>query len=76
MNELKKLDRELTVALTVFSICILILITFSFSQIDDEKIFMADYCEKVELWESDADAGIEPINRAGHPNYKGVVCEQ
>lgn len=34
------------------------------------------YCELVIMWESDADAGLEPNNRAGHPNYKGVSCAE
>lgn len=34
------------------------------------------YCENLMLWERDRDAGIEPSERSGHYNYKGVVCDQ
>lgn len=42
----------------------------------DSKVEYKYYCEQVNLWEYDADAGIEPSKRFGHPNYKGAACDQ
>lgn len=52
-----------------------LIVTGSFGKQDAEAEYKY-YCEKVSLWERDTDAGIEPSERLGHPNYKGVVCEQ
>ena len=45
---------------------------------DDQKEQAAEhksYCELVLMWEQDAEQGIEPVNRDGMPNYKGLECE-
>lgn len=43
---------------------------------DDAQIFHNNYCANVAVWELDEDVGIDPYERAGHPNYKGVECDQ
>ena len=47
-----------------------------FVTVSDDKVFNDSYCVNVAIWESDADAGINPYDRAGHPNYKEINCEQ
>ena len=42
----------------------------------DAEISHRVYCEDVSIWELDAELGIEPNQRGGAPNYKGVNCEQ
>ena len=42
----------------------------------ESKVEYDKYCELVSLWERDEDQGLSEHDRAGHPNYKGVVCEQ
>lgn len=32
------------------------------------------YCEAVIAWDYSSSHGLEPNDRAGHPNYKGVDC--
>lgn len=51
-------------------------LTSNYYSSDDDQVFNDDYCANVELWELDTDAGINPYDRAGHPNYKGVECDQ
>ncbi len=58
------------IGIFVSSIFVLALFT------DDYKELRDDYCVNVAIWESDAEAGINPYDRAGHPNYKEVSCEQ
>lgn len=49
-------------------------ISCSYENEDTHKLEQKNYCDLVSLWESDADAGINTYDRAGHPNYKGVEC--
>ena len=42
----------------------------------DAEISHRVYCENVSMWELDRDAGYDTYNRAGHPNFKGVNCDQ
>lgn len=76
MSELKKLDNKVSAVFYAISAILLTLIVLSFNQIDDDKAFYDDYCINVAIWESDADAGISPYDRAGYPNYKEINCEQ
>lgn len=76
MSELNKLDNKVSAVFYALAAILLTLIALSFNQIDDSKAFYDDYCVNVAIWESDADAGINPHDRAGHPNYKEVSCEQ
>ena len=56
----------------------ILILTLATSYLDsaesDLKAEHSNYCELVLIWESDADDGLEPNDRAGHPNYKGVTC--
>lgn len=56
-------------------LCI-VYISCSYENEDINKLEQKNYCDLVSLWESDADAGINPHDRAGHPNYKEINCEQ
>jgi hypothetical protein len=66
---------------TVFSVvglCCTIIIFMGVALGDDQKEQAAErksYCELVSMWEQDAEQGIEPVNRDGMPNYKGLECE-
>lgn len=68
---------------TIFSLAGLasiIILSLATSYLDsaegDLKAEHDSYCGLVLMWESDADAGLAANDRSGHPNYKGVVCEQ
>ncbi len=58
----------------------ILILTLATSYLDsaesDLKAEHSKYCELVIMWEYGADAGLEPNEREGHPNYKGAVCEQ
>lgn len=64
-----------TLAILSLTFCIL-MFAISADSFDDQESFNADYCKNVSLWERDEEQGLSEYDRAGHPNYKGVVCEQ
>ncbi|ANY29595.1 hypothetical protein BOX08_gp30 [Pseudoalteromonas phage BS5] len=45
------------------------------SGINEQAAERKNYCELVSMWEEDAELGIEPTKRDGHPNYKEIDCE-
>lgn len=41
---------------------------------DDQVVAMDDYCQMVDQWDQEKQAGVPEMDRAGHPNYKDINC--
>lgn len=58
-------------------VCGLILISIAalaFNEPDATGAENQHYCEMVQIWESDAKAGIPQQDRNGWPNFKNIEC--
>lgn len=40
-----------------------------------EQASLQNYCELVAMWQYDASLGIEPFQRNGQPDYRGIAAE-
>lgn len=45
------------------------------SDYDVQLMQQQQYCESVATWNADADRGVEPSRRYGHPDYDGIAAE-
>lgn len=49
--------------------------SLSWSNEEDRQQTLSRYCENVRIWQQDADLGIAPVHRGGHPNYRQRTCQ-
>jgi hypothetical protein len=64
-----------TIFLLSASFAFSVVYLMSKQSLDEQAVEHKSYCELVSMWEEDAEQGIEPVNRDGMPNYKGLECE-
>lgn len=50
--------------------------TVSWSTEEDRQQTVSNYCENVRIWQLDAERGVTPYQRGGHPNYKHFSCTE
>lgn len=41
----------------------------------DEKSLHQGYCTEVAVWQAEEARGIDPLQRTGHPDYRGIAAE-
>lgn len=41
----------------------------------DEKSLHQGYCTEVAVWQAEEARGIDPLDRVGHPDYRGIAAE-
>jgi len=42
---------------------------------DDNERMHRKYCQEVAVWEAEKARGIDPLDRTGHPDYRGNAAE-
>ena len=73
IDKIKRME-NFQFALLAFAILLIIFGSF-LDYANQEGVEHENYCELVSMWEEDAELGIEPTKRDGHPNYKEINCE-
>ncbi|MCC4288479.1 hypothetical protein [Vreelandella aquamarina] len=41
----------------------------------DEQSLHQGYCTEVAVWQAEEARGIDPLDRVGHPDYRGIAAE-
>lgn len=41
----------------------------------DEQSLHRTYCAEVAVWAAEEARGIDPLDRVGHPDYRGIAAE-
>lgn len=41
----------------------------------DEQSLHQGYCTEVAVWQAEEARGIDPLQRTGHPDYRGIAAE-
>ncbi|HAO02969.1 MAG TPA: hypothetical protein DCQ42_14940 [Halomonas sp.] len=41
----------------------------------DEESLHSTYCTEVAVWQAEEARGVEPFDRVGHPDYRGIAAE-
>lgn len=41
----------------------------------DEQSLHRTYCAEVAVWQAEEARGISPLDRTGHPDYRGIAAE-
>lgn len=64
-----------TLSLTVLVVIIGSMVLAASLDAADEQSLHQGYCTEVAVWQAEEARGIDPLQRTGHPDYRGIAAE-